>query len=350
MKIKSKEILSALKRVSPAVGTNKIIPICEYVKIEAKGKEATVTSTNTNITCISKFDLIESSKETILVPFQELEKICSLTEEIEIDKNLKISFGGEYQILGTPEDVKNFPIIPSFDNDISFDVDGEFFFSLSQALKSTSTDSANSLYNVFLENDEDGLSIFSYGNGILYVDRRNQKSKQTIGVSIPPDFIKATKLMQDATISISDSKIKADSGYYSVICTLSDCQRLGYKRVYNRDRTPNCSVNRNDLVLAIEKREALKTTTTYHQININLEKDKMTISNSDKALNREGKSFCHCNNSSDVDNIIFNASILKNGISQTTSEILSIKLIASGEAIIITDESVSVFISPMLAI
>lgn len=348
MKIKSKEILSALKNVSPAVGTNKIIPICEYIKIEAHGKDATVTATNLSLTCSSKFELIENSNDTILVPFEELEKICSLTDEIEIDKNLKISFGGEYQILGIPEDIKNFPSIPTFENDYSFEVDGEFFFSLSQAMKSISTDSLNSLYNVFLENDEDGLSIFSYGNNILYIDRKEQKSKEIFGAAIPPDFIKASRLMQDATISISGSKIKADTGYYSVICTLSDCRRLGYKRVYDRDRSPNCTVNRNDLILAIQKREALKTTTAFHQINIDIEKDKMTIANSDKELKREGKSFCSCDNTSDVSQIIFNSSVLKNAISQTTSETLNIKFIKSSEAIIITDGSVSVFVSPMV--
>lgn len=348
MKINSKEILAALKKISPAVGSNKIIPICEYVRIDASGKEATVTATNLNLTCISKFQLLEDSKETILVPFDELEKICSLTSEIDIDKKLKISFDGEYQILGTPEDANLFPVIPTFENSITFDVDCNFFFSLSQAAKSTNTDSSTSLYNVFLENDDDGLSIFSYGQGTLYVDRQERKTKDVFGAAITPDFIKAVRMLQDATISISENKIKAESNGYSVICTLADCTRLGYKVVYNRDRTPNFSVVRNDLMLAIQKSETVKTTSLFHQINIYLEKNKLTIEKSDKDLNREGKYYCACDNKSDVERIIFNSSILKNAISQTTADVLQIKFIASGEAIIITDENVSVFVSPMV--
>lgn len=347
MKVKSKELLRALKQVSPAVSTNKIIPILEYVKIECDGTKGVVTATDTNLTCICEFELLETSKESLLVPFNELEKLCGLTTEIQFDKNLIIKSGEEKWQIGEPEDVNHFSTHPEVDDAIQVDVNSDFFFSMSQSLKTTDQKPELPYHNVFLEVSKTELTVFSYGNSALYVDKIANTSKGEITVSIPPAFVKATQKMQEAKLSVSDRNIKAETDGFTVISSLADCKPFVYKNVYLRNKESNCTINKNDLLSSIYKIEALKNTLTFHQVDITLSEKQLKLNRTDSNIKRAADVYCPCENSSELKTIFFDSFVLKNALSQANSDIIGIRFNESHMPIIITDETVTIFVSPM---
>lgn len=348
MKISSKELLHALKKVGIAVSKNKITPILEYVKIQCNGNRAVVTATNYSLTCMCEFELLEESDECILIPFDELERICSVTTEIEIDKNLKVKFGREYSKLGVPEDSKNFSQPPSFDDAVSFDVDCDFFFAMSQAIKSINPrDVIQWKQNLFIDIKKDHIMLMAAGEASAYFNKINGNFDLERGVVVPTDFVNACKFMQDAKIQISDKNIKAYDGTHTIIHSLADYRMPAYGSLYAKRKEPNVTINKSDFLSTIHKAEATRTLLQFRQLNFKFKKDEIIIKSHDPELDREGEYYCHCINNSETTDIAFSCEYLKILVSQLTQDTINAHFSGEKDPVVFTEENTTILLQPL---
>ena len=354
IKINAKEMLEALKIVSPAIQKNNIIPITECVKIVAKDKKMSVIGSRINLFIIHHMEYDGGDFE-ILLPYFEFKKICSLsTGEITIKESktsLHIHDGSSPYDLGTPVDVNEFPVIPSIEGSVSVSVDGQLFWGLSQAQKTVFIDQASPTGNVLLHIGKRDINVVSYNGGQAFYLSLKNSSKIEKKAILDASFISAVSDFDEAEIILSDTNICAKSDTTEVYGSLHEGNFIEYPILISKYEKTNCTLSLQQIKIALDKISVVKTVNIAYAL-FHLTEDTMKIAYADTAVQKAAAPELPIKNTSSVRKIIFNVDQLSVSLSQLPPETNNVNIYFTSETSLCfltpdTDDNIKVLIQPV---
>ena len=242
-----------LKKISPVIGKNVIMPILEHVLLKFNKKELVLTGTDLNTTISIQMECDCKKEFTVVMVYADLCDICersagpitiSNEEKIIRVSNDKATF--KLTKGGFPEE---FPVIENADYFNVVSVDGAFFYSLNGANTCRSKNHMqSSLCNIGVDFNKTNLTVIGVDSFIMHKKEVPVSCKKNVVVAVESNFALLTKFFQDSTLSVSEKFIMAEYDKIKVISRLAEAPYCAYKSIIPESIEYNFFVNRVDLM------------------------------------------------------------------------------------------------------
>ncbi|MEN3045963.1 MAG: DNA polymerase III subunit beta [Candidatus Hydrothermales bacterium] len=280
------EFLKMIESVYHAIPSRAALPILENIKVEIKGNELSLFSTNLNFSLKVKGQVEVEEEGALCVRGRELKEITSRlkNEKILIEKKedrelLIYTSQGHYSFYIQP--VEEFPVIEEVK------VKGEITISSDKILEGVEkvsfcvakNDSRQFLNNILLDVKGNRLSIVSSDShrlGLYDIEIENDGLEGNFLVDPKSfDFLKNYKKEQ-IKILFSDTKIQFNFSNGYEIVNLVDDKFPDYRAVIPINVTNNLKISKQDLIEAL-RRLRIFTSPPNNPIQFTLSKDSLTI-------------------------------------------------------------------------
>lgn len=251
----------ALKQIGPVIGSNQIIAALGCLKMDFNKKELTIIGSNLKNQVIVETDCESKSPFSLLMPVDKFTNICDKADGpivIELTKDgIKLSDDNSKFNLPLNGDPENFPMMKTDDEIITYQADGDFFYSVKGAndcgCKSNSMEDA-CIANALIDFKKDGIVIFGTDRQVLYNKKIEFKTDTPISAHITENFVSLTKEFQESEVIIGKTFITAKHKNVTVTSRLSDYRFVDYNVMNPKNEIVwNVLVNRKDLIKHIEK-------------------------------------------------------------------------------------------------
>lgn len=234
--ISSISLLAELKRIAPVMSKNPIVPIIASVKMEFDKNSLVIHGTNLGTTIVSTLECSCSTPFSFVIDFSDIMSVCSaISEPITISlKSDTISITSsaskfKYSTSGQPED---FPMVPEEEAIIKADVDGEFFFAITNASKCMKKDELTpQLAAVCLHFKKNNTTVIGVDGMVMYKHDFAIISSEEVKAAVNLDFVNTVKNFQNSTVSITANYIIVDSKSTVIKSRLREQKFVDYESV-----------------------------------------------------------------------------------------------------------------------
>lgn len=344
-----------LKKIYPIIGKNQVMPILSCVKMDFGKDEVVITGTNLNswisctVTCKNKTPF------AIAVDMSDLIDICSkAVGPITIEpgeENHKFSHSKGTIKLSVLAEGKDYPMPADVDYFDSIDVDGSFFFSMTNANVCRSREELKPHLNTIgLDFKKEGLTVIGIDGYIMHKQEFDIKAKKPVVISVNHMFSELSKSFQESNLELSSKYIKATCGSASVTSTLSETRYVDYTfALKGLNNEWNLEVNRADLLSTLDVID-IATTKSLKNILFTITPGNINLFTREIYVGKEAESNISVSTELDT-KIRVNATQLKSVLSTVRSEIVSLSILPSHGNIYIKPEgedNVLLSIMPLL--
>lgn len=251
-------LLKQLKKMTPVIKKNPIIPITGSVKLDFEKKKLTITATDLETTYISVIDCDCKEPFGIAIDHAKITDICSSVSapiQIEVKENIVfITSGTSKHKISVAGDSTHFPAVPVDEYEIELPVEGEFFFYLNNANTCRSKeDTKVNLNMVAIDVQKKNITVVGTDANYLYKKTMDCKSKKEVMVMVCDMFVQSCKNFQLSTLFIGEKFIKAVCGNDIVISRLSENKFVNYRNILPTEIEYNLSVNKAVLKSAVRE-------------------------------------------------------------------------------------------------
>lgn len=249
-----------LKSISPVISKNVVLPVLECIKMDFKDNQLTITGTNLN-TEISVVTQCEAPKDfSLIMSADTLLDICDKAEGsllIEQKKDsIKVSHNRakfNLPIYGEPE---IFPKMGTDDYFITFNAEGDFFYSLNGANECGAKGhnlSEAQIQNCVIDFKESGITIFATDRSVVYKKDIPIACNKKTSAHLGTHFASLTKSFQSSEVSVGEKFISATYGNISVTSRLSESMYVDYSVILPKKPVVfNVLVSRVDIIKSIQ--------------------------------------------------------------------------------------------------
>lgn len=260
--ISSDVLAKALHKLSHAVHAKSVVPALSniYCKVGNGSLELICSDMETTIhyhcPCETNSEAFE-----FLFPYLLLSKIialnksCPLTFSME-KKGLKITGDNALYELKSPEKVENFPQLQDVPKENSMAMDATFIGWLKTASLTTGSDIDKwpALTKVLIELRPEEITLASTdGKYHMFNYTMNMPAPSSDDLLISPKCIKAIDGLTGIELSWNDKTFAFKSADVTVIVTRPSTAFVNFRKIIPADFTTNLTVNRYDLIRALEK-------------------------------------------------------------------------------------------------
>jgi DNA polymerase III subunit beta len=309
--VNTSTLLKELKRVSPAISANTVIPIVSSVRMDFEKHKVSVRATDLETTIVSSCPCDCQKSFTIVVEFKDILDVCNkLNEPITIelkDKSILI-IGDNYKSkLPVSGNIEEFPKIPEEEFLFSIDIDEDFISALYCADSCRSKEDLRTNMNTAcLDFKKNELAVVGTDAAIMYKKVLGIKSGNAIQLLPSPKFVSAAKEMKTANLSVGVKFIRATNESVSIVSRLHDSKYVNYSSVIPEDVKYNLLANRSDLMLAIKK-TAITSNKMTNTCVFSFTEGAVKISSQDIDFEKEGEYNMLLNHSVAIEAIGFNS-------------------------------------------
>lgn len=252
--IDAQALAKELKKLSPVIKKNTVLPILSCIKLSFEKGKVTITATDLETTVLVTMNCECKTPFVIIVEFSVLNDVCSrIFEPITIDASGKevisiVSDAAKFKFTKT-NDEDSFPNIKEEEFVLDIDADWEFFNSLFNANACKSDDQFKTNMNAAcLHIKKDSLTIVGTDAFVAYKKDLKIKTGKESRIMVNDQFVQITKGFGDAKVSIGEKFIKAESGTMVVISRLLDARYVSYEMIMDKEIEYNLNINRTDLI------------------------------------------------------------------------------------------------------
>lgn len=305
--IDAQSLYKELKKISPAIKNNTVLPILTCVKLDFEKNILTVSATDLETSISVKCDCECQKPFSIVMEYADISGVCGKVSgpvTISSEKN-GVSITGESDKFNFTQttDASLFPKVDADGFSQSMDVDGDFFFALSNANQCRHTDEARINMNAPCINiKKKQTDIVATDSMLMYKHTIKHDSKQEFNIMVSPQFAVATKGFQEGTISVSERFIRCESGNTVITSRLPDSKFVNYEVMLVNDLNFNFKCNRESLIKSFSKADVAASKST-HICKVSFVKKGILISAQDSDFGKEGQSECAAEHSVDIEAI-----------------------------------------------
>lgn len=333
------ELQTALQKLSKATPTRSTLPILSSVLFEAREEGVLLRSTDLEITIIVKLHASIEKTGSSALPLQTLLNITSelpdktrIQISSDLENKVKISTDlGVYDIMAKPSE--EFPNTPEVDNRKSIGISSDNLIDLiKKTLFAVSKDELKpALTGVlfrFGENELTGVS--TDGHRLVRYIKNDYKATEFKGdVIIPRKFLNLLSSVLNPDIEIKlwvgENHMTATNGEDTYFTRIIDERFPDFDSVIPKDNDQDLVVNREDLLSAV-KRVSIFSNRSTQQIALRLTSEKIEITTEDPEKASKAKEEIKGSFSGEKLTIGYNATYLKDVLSNVTGEELRVKL------------------------
>lgn len=334
------ELQTALQKLSKAIPTRSTIPILSSVLFEVNKDGVVLRTTDLEITIITNLPASIETEGTSALPLQTLLNITNELPDktrIEIssdqDNKVKINtnIGGVYDLMAKP--AEEFPNTPSVDNRKSIGISSD---SLNDLIKKTlfavsKDDLKPALTGVLFRFGENELTCVSTdGHRLVRYIKNDYKATEFRGdVIIPKKFLNLLSGVLNPEVEIKlwvgENHLTATHGEDTYFTRIIDERFPDFDSVIPKDNDKDLVVDREALLSAV-KRVSILSNRSTQQIALRLTTEKIEITTEDLEKSSKAKEQIDGSFSGEELSIGYNAAYLKDVLSHTTSQQITIKL------------------------
>lgn len=251
-------LIKELKKMSPVIGKNQILPVLECVKLEFGKKELKITATDLN-TWVSYVIPCESKQPfEMVVSIDKLITLCGkapgpITVTHSESATIFEHDSGKIKIpvSATPKEFSN---VEDADYYISVPVDGSFFHAVTGANICRLKDAERPhLSAVGIDFKKDKITVVGTDGHVMHKHDFVATIKKPCIISVGQIFCDVTKFFQESTLSVSDKFIKVDCGTTRVVSRLNVTKYVDYTTALNGVGRPfNVKLDRKELLSRME--------------------------------------------------------------------------------------------------
>lgn len=320
--VSSSDLLKKLQIAAGAISPNPVIPVLEDFLFELSGNDLTISSTNLEITTITKLIVMAHEDGKIAVPGKiilDTLKVLPdqpITFSVDSDSNsIKLTSSyGEYKLSGdNPED---FPETPKEESVSEFTIDSDALLrAINSTVFATSSDEIRlAMTGVLMQLDF---------NKVIFVSTDAHKLvKYTIGglsteisssIIIPKKILSQlrTTLPSEENIKISFNSKNAFFSFQDtrMVTRLIDAKYPDYNAVIPVNNGNILNITKSDFQNSL-KRNAIYANKTTNQVILNMAENSLTLSAQDLDFSNEATEQLPCSYEGEPLTIGFNAKFL----------------------------------------
>ena len=292
MQTNAKHLLSYVKKASPVIPKNPVVPIVENYLFESVEGLLQITATDMRTTIKVKTDI--EFHEKFLVPSLFLDTLNTIGDkpiDVVFDKsNLGITIkSGRSKIKLASEDANDFPKLPEVEYTTYINLPRSEFDVLNSMVKFSGTDEHRPAMTGLYLNGKGKLSCASTDGHRLYSYDSVNEVEGELNHIIPASVFKAlgSSLSGDISISLHNSNVSFTDGNTTVVTRLIDERYPDYRNALPQNN-PNQAKLFNGELQASLQRVLLCTNKTTNQVKLSFSKDGvLTISAEDLDYSNE---------------------------------------------------------------
>lgn len=309
--VNSDVLLKELKKLSPVIKKNMVLPILDSILFKFNKNKLSIMGTDLETTYVSQIDCTCKGVFSFPILYTDILGVCSnATAPVELDVDgLKVSVTcGKSKFNFTASgDATEFPNIPEEDFTIELDVDGDFFFNLSNAndFKSKEFTKVN-LNMAAIDISKTKICLVGSDANYLFKKELKNKSKNEVVVMVCDEFIQACSSFQDAKISIGEKFIKAECDNETVISRLSENKFCNYSVIIPTEIIYNATIGKNELKSALRS-ATITANPISKQCVLNFSDGKIKLVSQDIDYGKESESEIEVTHSVEIDAICVNS-------------------------------------------
>ena len=345
------ELQIALQKLSKATPTRSTLPILSSVLFEVKEEGTVLRTTDLEITIITNLPSSVEEVGSSALPMQTLLEITNeLPEktriEISSDQNNKtriITDFGKYNIMSKP--AEEFPNTPEVDNRKSIGISSD---TLSDLIKKTlfavSRDELKPALTgvLFRFSDNNLTGVSTDGHRLVKYTRNDYKATEFSGdVIIPKKFLNllsnTLRSGVETKLWVGENHMTATVGEDTYFTRIIDERFPDFDSVIPKDNDKELLVDCQSLLSAV-KRVSIFSNRSTQQIALRIDNEKIEITTEDPEKSSKAKEKITGTFSGDDLTIGYNATYLKDVLSQVKSDKLKIKLNTSISAALFIPE------------
>lgn len=254
--IASQTLAKELKKLSPVIKKNSVIPITSCVLLEFEKSSVTIRATDLETTVISKLDCECKSPFSIVLEFATLANVCEkISDLITIDSTgdtIKIVSDNSNFKFAKTNDHEVFPKIPEETFLFDMDVDTDFFCALVSANACKSDDQYKTQMNAAcIDIKKDSMTVVGIDGFVAHKTDLKIKTGRDAQLLVAEQFVQLVKGFANAKLSIGEKFLKAESGGLTIITRLMDAKFVQYGLIIPKEINYNLSINRADLIYSL---------------------------------------------------------------------------------------------------
>lgn len=254
--IASQTLAKELKKLSPVIKKNSVIPITSCVLLEFEKSSLTLRATDLETTVISKIDCECKGPFSIALEFSTLVNVCEkISGLITIDASgdaIKIVSDNSNFKFAKTNDQEVFPKIPEETFLFDIEVDTDFFCALVSANSCKSDDQYKPQMNTAcIDIKKDSMTVVGIDGFVAHKTDLKIKTGKEVQLLVAEQFVQMVKSFASGKLSVGEKFIMATSNGLKIISRLMDAKYVQYGAVIPKDINFNLSINRNDLIYSL---------------------------------------------------------------------------------------------------
>lgn len=344
-----------LRKMSEVISKITVLPILSNVKLEFEKGKVTIYATDLETTLVSKINCECQKPFTIVVDHASILDICNkLNEPVTIEeKDNQILVYGDDSKYKIPKEAKEseFPNIPDENFLFSIDVESDFFTALYSADSCKNpNDTMTTTNTACLDFRKDALTIVGTDAFALYKKDFKIKTGQQTQSLARGKFVQAVKHFESGKLSIGEKFAKVESGDMIVITRLQEGKYCNYNVVLPETIEYNLTINRTDLIAAINKTSITASKITRLCV-LNFESTGIKITSKDIDFGKEGESNIRASHKVEIDAIGVNGNQLLHILNLLDSEEVDISVTSPSKSLYLKpsgDDSVLCLLQPLM--
>lgn len=335
--VSSSALLKQLSKISGVIPSRSVLPIIENFLFEIEESKLTISTTNLEISMQTSLQIeARGGAMKVAVPAKILQDILKALPDQPINFSIEeetfaieiSSENGKYKLSG--ENGLDFPKIPVPENTQAATMPSKVLLSaINKTLFAASTDEDKAALNgIFFNLGTNGLTFVATDAHRLVRYRRLDVTVEEATSFIVPhkalNLVKGSFASNDEQVKIeyNDNNAFFRSSNILLVCRLIDQKYPDYENVIPTDNPNRLIISRTDL-LGTLRRVNIFANKTSHQVRFKVSGSELTISAEDLDFANEAKESLKCTYEGSDLEIGFNASLLIDIISNsTTSEIV----------------------------
>lgn len=303
--IDSQKLSKELKKLSPIIKKNTVLPILTCVKLSFDKNKLTIMATDLETTVLLTMDCECKSPFVIVVEFASLSDVCSkIFEPITIDAGSKdmvhiTSDNSKFKFSKT-NDEENFPKIHDEEFTIKIEADCDFFSSLYSANVCKSDDQFKPTMNAAcIHIKKESLTVVGTDAFIAFKKDLKIKTGKDMRIMVNENFVQLIKGFGDATVLIGEKFIKVEYGTMVIISRLIDSKFCSYEMIMDKEIEYNFKADRAALINSIGV-AGIAANLTTRLCSINFNGGDIKIMSQDIDYGKEGESKMAANHTVEI--------------------------------------------------
>ncbi len=339
-------LLKELKKMSLAIKRNPVIPILSAVKFEFGKKSVRIIATDLETTYISNVGCDCKTEFNLAIEYADIVDVCSkanapLNIELKEKESIVVIKSDKAIWKLAIHDETTFPSVPDDTYELELNVDGDFFYHLSNANTFRSKELLKVSINMAcIDVTKNTISLVGTDGFVLYKKTIQQKNKKDLKVMVCDNFVQLSKSFQESVISVGEKFIKVETDNQIIISRLSENKFPDYNVVLPIDAEYNFTANRDELKMGlscVNVSANKKAPTCIFKFNKGY--DTLNLYSQDVDLNKDAEIDISVSHSIDFEAIRLNISFTEHILSMMPTETVQMSFTAPHKAVLIKPET-----------